>query len=444
MRSVFLDSSRPRRRWPRRPLLLLVAVAVVVVGGGGGAAYYAFVKAPGNVSHPGVEFTTPNASKQPLKPETFKWPFYGYTAARTRYLPTNLHPPFFGLWQWKSGSLIEFQPIIVNGVLYVVPNNGRAAALDAKTGKAIWHARTGSLNASSPAWSNGRLFIVSLSGRITCLNSHTGKVNWRRSLPSRSESSPVVIDNRVYFGSENGTVYALDAKDGSAIWTYHAGGAVKAGLAYHAGILYFGDYSGAMTAVRASNGSKLWSTDTSGRVFQQSGQFYSTPAVAYGRVFVGNTDGFVYSFAAHTGQLAWRHQTGAYVYSAPAVGPGPGGRPTVFIGSYDRSFYAFDARSGGVLWTYHAQGRISGAPTLIGHVVYFSDLDSRSTSGLDASTGRRVFKRNTGKFNPMISDGKRMYMTGFSTIYTMVPPSELPQRLAKKLAGHGKRTHSRR
>ena len=139
--------------------------------------------------------------------------------------------------------------------------------------------------------------------------------------------------------------------------------------------------------------------------------------MAYGRVFVGNTDGFVYSFAAHTGQLAWRYSTGAYVYSAPAVGPGPGGTPTVFIGSYDQSFYAFDARSGRVLWAYHSKGRISGAPSLIGHVVYFSSLDSHSTSGLDAATG------------------KRMYMTGFSTIYAMVPkstPAPAPSAKARK------------
>src|SRR5256885_1566880 len=178
-----------------------------------------------------------------------------------------------------------------------------------------------------------------------------------------------------------------------------------------------------MPRARRGNGNRGWSPAPPGRVSQQSGQFYSPPAVAYGRVFVGNTDGFVYSFAAHTGQLAWRYSTGAYVYSAPAVGPGPGGTPTVFIGSYDQSFYAFDARSGRVLWTYHSKGRISGAPSLIGRVVYFSSLDSHSTSGLDAVTGKRIFKRSTGKFNPMISDGKRMYMTGFSTIYAMVPKS---------------------
>jgi hypothetical protein len=33
----------------------------------------------------------------------------------------------------------------------------------------------------------------------------------------------------------------------------------------------------------------------------------------------------------------------------------------------------------------------------------------------------------------MISDGKRMYMTGFSTIYTMVPPGyDRPQDIRKE------------
>ena len=204
---------------------------------------------------------------------------------------------------------------------------------------------------------------------------------------------------------------------------------MKAGLAYAKGILYFGDYSGTVTAIRAQDGSKVWSTATSGRVFSQSGQFYSTPAVANGRVYLGNTDHFVYSFAAHTGQLAWRYSTGGYVYAAPAVAPGPGGRPTVFIGSYDSTFYAFDARSGNVRWSYNAPGRISGAPTVIGRVVYFADLDSRSTTGLDVRTGKRVFKMNSGKFNPVISDGKRIYLTGYGTEYGLVP-----KKAAKKAA----------
>ena len=81
MRSVFLDSSRRRRRrWPRFALAAIVLGAGVAVG-----AYFAFFQKPGNVSHPNAEFT---ASGPPKKPkavgDTFKWPIYGYTKQRTR------------------------------------------------------------------------------------------------------------------------------------------------------------------------------------------------------------------------------------------------------------------------------------------------------------------------------------------------------------------------
>ncbi|HKP92242.1 MAG TPA: PQQ-binding-like beta-propeller repeat protein [Thermoleophilaceae bacterium] len=431
---------RAFRRWRRglglrQRLLLAAALAIPLIGATAAFAYFEWIKAPENVSNPDVEFNTeaPEQKQKQDEKETFRWPFYGYTPARTRYLDSPIDPPFEKLWDYKSGSLIEFQPVLADGVLYVVPNSGTATAIDAKTGKVKWKTKVGSLAASSPAFDKGKLFITTLSGRITCLDAKTGKRHWKRNLPSRSESSPVVIDNKVYFGSENGTVYSLRSKDGSVVWTHHASGAVKAALAYHDGLLYFGDYSGNMTALHARTGSQAWSAATSGRAFQQSGRFYSTPAVAYGRVFAGNTDGFVYSFAAHTGKLAWRYQTGAYVYSAPAVGPGPQGKPTVFIGSYDTNLYAFDARSGNVLWKYPAGGRISGAPSLIGRVLYFSTLDGSNTKGINVENGRRIFRRDTGKFNPMISDGKRMYMTGFSTIYTMVPPRyDRPQDIRRE------------
>ena len=412
-------SLRPKSR---RALILYVVAAVLVLAGGATAAYFGFVKKPGNVSHPNVEFTQPTAAPKPkVVPETFKWPFYGYTPDRDRYLDANISPPFKRLWVWKAGSLLEFQPVLANGFLYLVENTGIAFAINANNGHIKWQRKVGSLNASSPAWNNDRIYIATLSGAMTCLDARNGHLIWKRNIPSRSESSPIVIHGVVYFGSEDGTVYALRASDGHPVWTYHAGGAVKAALAYSKGLLFFGDYSGTVTALRASDGSKAWDTGTNGRVFNQSGQFYSTPAVAFGRVYLGNTDNFVYSFVAKTGQLAWRHSTGAYVYSAAAVANVPGIGPTVYIGSYDGTFYALDARSGSVRWSHADGGAISGAPTLVGKIVYFSNLRSKTTIGLSAISGRKLWKSNHGAFNPVISDGKRIYLTGYSSEYALAP-----------------------
>jgi outer membrane protein assembly factor BamB len=127
------------------------------------------------------------------------------------------------------------------------------------------------------------------------------------------------------------------------------------------------------------------------------------------------------------------------VYAAPAVARVKGTPPTVYIGSYDKNFYALDARSGKVRWRYNAKGRISGAPTVIGRVVYFSELQNKTTSGIDVRTGHRVFKLSSGAFNPAISDGQRLFVTGYSSIFGMEP-----RALAKKRRLEERRERERR
>ena len=113
------------------------------------------------------------------------------------------------------------------------------------------------------------------------------------------------------------------------------------------------------------------------------GTFYSTPAVAYGRVYIGSTDGKVYSFGATSGKLRWSHGTGDYVYSSPAVW-----RAARLRRLLRRHLYAFDAATGDVLWKFESNGPISGSPTIIDGV-YFSTLKGR-TYALDPRTGRQA------------------------------------------------------
>ena len=114
-------------------------------------------------------------------------------------------------------------------------------------------------------------------------------------------------------------------------------------------------------------------------------------------------------------------QTGAYVYSSPAVTNAPGLGPTIYIGSYSGTFYALNARSGQIDWRYETGGRISGSPTVIGRVVYFAALGTHHTYGLGISTGRVVFEKATGSFDPVISDGQDIYLTGTTGLYCLAP-----------------------
>jgi outer membrane protein assembly factor BamB len=224
----------------------------------------------------------------------------------------------------------------------------------------------------------------------------------------------------VIFGTQNGTVYALNQSNGRVRWRFRASGAVKGGLAADGfGHVFFGDYSGHMYALYQRNGHQLWRVGTNGSGFGfSSGRFYSTPATAFGRVYIGNTDGFVYSFAASSGRLAWRIHTGGYVYGSPAIGQvGP---PTVYIGSYDKRFYALDARSGRKRWIRKAPGRISGSAVVLGDMVWYSTLN-HETEALKARTGRLIYRTHRGYFNPVVSDGERIYLVGSTGIRALVP-----------------------
>lgn len=446
-------SSPPARRSRRR--VLLVALVVAAILGGAAALVLALVK-PGNVSHPNVEFTRPTTAQAPPKPkpvDTFLWQTYGFTPDRTRDFsdaPGNLRPPFKRGWTFRGSALLEFPPVIDGASIYMLDDDGIVTALDKATGHVRWTHKLGGLAAASPAVGDGNVYAVALNGlggsptgRVAAYGPRTGHVIWARDLPSRAESSPLLHNGTLYFGSEDGTVYALDAKNGRTRWKYQASGAVKGGPALANGILYFGDYSGHVHAVSAHDGHEIWSVGTNGARFGfGSGEFYSTPAVAFGRVYLGNTDGRVYSFAAHSGKLAWATGTGAYVYSSAAVANVRGLGPTVFIGSYDGNFYAFDAQSGAQRWSYAAGGKISGSPTIVGNVVYFSNLAAKTTIGLDVRTGRKVFGWPDGAFNPAIADTHAVYLVGYANVYEMLPsPPARPRPAARRpaRARHSKR-----
>jgi outer membrane protein assembly factor BamB len=257
-------------------------------------------------------------------------------------------------------------------------------------------------------------------GRVVALNYANGSIRWSRDLASASESSPLLDRGTLFFGSQNGTVYALDAATGSVRWTYHAGGAVKASPTLSGGVLYFGDYSGHVQAISEQSGRRLWISGSGGALLG-SGTFYSTAAVDYGRVYLGNTDGRVYAYDASSGSLDWAVQTGAFVYASPAITNAPGLGPTLYLGSYDGIFYALNARSGQISWKFNAHGRISGSATIVGRTVYFADLGERQTYGLGISTGRVTFEKGTGAFDPVISDGENIYLTGYTGLYALTP-----------------------
>ncbi len=394
--------------------------AAVVLGCLAFAIGYSVFKRPGDVSDPDAPFSS---SEPPPRRGSTNWPTYGANNAKTRFLPRRgLKPPFRRLWSYHSqGVLTEFSPVLAGTTIYGIDKHAIAYALNSENGKPLWRRKVGELNASSPAIDNGRVFIANLEpGQVVALDAATGKRLWRFDLPDRSETSPVVEGDLVVVGCESGDLFALDASTGKVAWQRELGGAIKGGPAIHNGIVFAGDYGGELSAVRLTDGSIKWQTSDVGREFSRSGSFYSTPAVAFGRVYIGNKDGRMYSFVEETGKLAWAQSTGGEVYSAPAVADTPTAVPSVYFGSGD-TVYALDAETGKERWTRPAGGAVLGAGSVVGQIFYVANVSKRATAGFATKTGKRVFGSKAGAYNPVISDGRRIYLTGYAGLLALKP-----------------------
>lgn len=422
------------RRLLRRGAITVAALVVLA----GGAVAFVLLHAPGNVYHADVQFKSSAPPTGVPHASTFLWARYGYNTERTRYLPAPpvLSPPFKVGWRFQDYAQLEFTPVIYGSRLYDLDDDGSVKAIDAQTGRKLWETKVGTVAAASPALDikQGLLFVPVLSdhgqhpgnGSFVALRMKTGRVVWSRRLPAGSESSPIAEGSSVYFGDQSGHVYDLRAGDGHVNWIFSAAGAVKGGPALSGGHLYFGDYDGRAYSLNARTGHEIWAVNTNGSDFGfGSGNFYATPAVAFGRVYMGNTDGRVYSFSQRTGALAWAMTTGSYVYASAAVANIQGVGPTVYLGSYDGYFYAFNARTGALRWRHAAGGRISGSSTIVGDVVYYSDLGSKTTSGLNLRTGKQVFSFPDGAFNGVVADYGALYLCGSSTLYELLPKHHL-------------------
>ena len=401
------------------------AAFILLVLAGGAVAFVLVRLHEGRdiLGSPTAEFSTADIAHVRPLPHT-PWPVFGYDDEHTRVGPGTLRPPFRTIWSYGAHALIEFPPVIGYGRLYFADNTGVLTAIRARNGKPVWKRVSNRCQASSPALAENVLYVTYLNtppcnagggrldGLVAAYDAVSGQMLWSVKI-GPSESSPIVAGGRVYVGDWTGKIYALDARSGRTIWSYQTGGAIKGALALEGNRLYIGSYDSHVYALNAASGKRLWRASAQARL-GNSGTFYSTPTAAYGRVYIGSTDDKVYSFGASSGKLRWSRSTGGYVYSSPAVW-----NQRVYVGSYSGKFSAFDAASGRPIWSFKSNGPISGSPTVLAGVVYFATLSGR-TYGLDARTGKVLWTFPDGKYTPVISDGRRVYLVGYGRIYGML------------------------
>jgi outer membrane protein assembly factor BamB len=226
---------------------------------------------------------------------------------------------------------------------------------------------------------------------------------WRFRAQNLIEFPPVVGTRRLYFVNNSGVLFALNARTGRRAWRYRSGRCQAASPAISGLSLYvtflnrppcnretLKGLTGEVMAFYTGSGKIRWR--------RTIGPTESSPLVAYGRVYVGDWLGDVYSLRGSDGKVLWRYRTGGRIKGAAALA---GGR--VYIGSYDHHLYALDARRGKLVWRAAAQKRLArrgqfySTPAVAYGRVYVGATDGKVYS-YGAGTGKLRWSQSTGGY----------------------------------------------
>ena len=136
----------------------------------------------------------------------------------------------------------EAQPIVHEGVIYLVTGADDVFAVSVKTGKILWKYEAnldGTISTVCCGWTSrglalgdGKIYVGQLDGRLVALDEKSGKPTWSIQAERWQDgytitAAPLYFDGLIivgFAGGENGTrgrVKAYDAKDGHLIWTFY-------------------------------------------------------------------------------------------------------------------------------------------------------------------------------------------------------------------------------
>ncbi|MGD2131660.1 MAG: PQQ-binding-like beta-propeller repeat protein [Maricaulaceae bacterium] len=137
----------------------------------------------------------------------------------------------------------EAQPVIADGVLYIITGANDVFAIDVATGERIW-AYTANLDPEIDViccgWTSrgvalgaGRVYVGQLDGKLVALEQETGEIVWSVQAERWQDgytitSAPLYYDGLVITGfagaeyATRGRVKAYDAQTGVHVWTWYA------------------------------------------------------------------------------------------------------------------------------------------------------------------------------------------------------------------------------
>jgi len=236
--------------------------------------------------------------------------------------------------------------------------------------------------------------------------------------------TPSFDDELVYIAGYNGKVYAYNEDNLATRWVYPREGYMEpivGGVVVSDGRVYLGGSDGYVYSLDAETGDFLWAYST-GDDNGNNEKIWSTPAVSDGTLYIGSFDKKVHAINTADGTRKWEYLTEGTITATPIIING-----TVYIGSHDRYFYALNAADGTLKWKFKAENWFWAAPVIYEGKIYTGCLDGK-VYVLDAATGNKLNEFNLEgplAADPVIHEDNIIFCTKEGTVYSINATQDL-------------------
>jgi len=155
----------------------------------------------------------------------------------------------------------------------------------------------------------------------------------------------------------------------SLLWSFNTESYIISSPVIGFGSVYIGSTDGKLYSLDLLDGSEIWAFDTKDDI-------EASPLLLENAVYIGNLSGEFFCLDALSGQELWRFKCGSSIYgSANWVKSSNSQEARILVGSYDNRMYCLDAATGELIWVYETDNFINGAPSTDSTHVVFGGCD---------------------------------------------------------------------
>ena len=306
-------------------------------------------------------------------------------------------------WSRDVGTLFEAKrgirlpPVLANGFIYTIDQNGKVWSIDAQTGAITWQENLDKSISAGLGAGDGLLVTVTERGGVIAIDASNGETRWQTGIESEVLAPPAIAGGVVIVRAMGGKTIGLAAEDGSQLWQFSRKVPALSLRGASApvirdGIAYIGSANGKIYASNIKNGDVQFEVPVSNpegnNVIDRIIDIDARPVVVGSVLYVATYRGNVMALALGSRRILWSRRISVRQdFSADA--------DNLYLVDEEDRLLSLDRLSGSERWLQeeYLRRRLSMPVTSGGHLVV-ADFEGY-VHVIDIDDGHTIARKKT-------------------------------------------------